>query len=130
MGDDRPYALPVGDGHMVELPVHWSLDDAPYFAASPDGGRDLRTCGARAVERPPTRTGHITLTLHPEILGRPHRADVLRAVLQTGLANRMVPARTQRWPPRSGLTPRELKLSPGGSGPPVAVAATASQRSS
>ena len=34
----------------------------------------------------------ITLTLHPEILGRPHRADVLRRVLDlaTGLALRPV----------------------------------------
>ena len=31
MGDDRPYAL--GNG-LVEIPVHWALDDYPYFQSS------------------------------------------------------------------------------------------------
>lgn len=77
MGDDRPYALSNG---LIELPVHWSLDDAPYFAASP-GGVGLwevwraELALAAAEERP------LTLTLHPDILGRGHRVDVLRRVL-------------------------------------------------
>ena len=33
MGDDRPYRLPGG---LLELPVHWSLDDVPYLAFDPD----------------------------------------------------------------------------------------------
>ena len=36
MGDDRPYVLEAAGRSLVELPVHWSLDDAPYFASSPD----------------------------------------------------------------------------------------------
>lgn len=81
MGDDRPYAVAVGDASLVELPVHWSLDDAPFFAAQSDPAGLLavwnRELELAAAERRP-----ITLTLHPDILGRPHRADVLRRTLE------------------------------------------------
>jgi hypothetical protein len=88
MGDDRPYVVA---GPLVELPVHWSLDDAPYFqaASDPSGIWDVwRHELALAADEERA----ITLTLHPEILGRPHRADVLRRVLDlaTGLALRPV----------------------------------------
>jgi peptidoglycan/xylan/chitin deacetylase (PgdA/CDA1 family) len=77
MGDDRPYALPNG---LVELPVHWALDDAPHFAHTTDPAGLLAVwraelCAARTEER------HSTITCHPEILGRAHRVDVLRRVL-------------------------------------------------
>jgi peptidoglycan-N-acetylglucosamine deacetylase len=77
MGDDEPYIV----GGVVELPVHWSLDDAPYFAstADPQGLTNvwLRELELTAAERRP-----LTVTLHPEILGRPHRVDVLRRLLE------------------------------------------------
>jgi peptidoglycan-N-acetylglucosamine deacetylase len=77
MGDDRPYVLPNG---LVELPVHWALDDAPHFEHTTDPAGLLAVwraelCAARAEER------HTTITCHPEILGRAHRVDVLRRVL-------------------------------------------------
>ncbi len=77
MGDDRPYVLPGG---LVELPVHWALDDAPHFEHTTDPAGLLAVwraelCAARAEER------HTTITCHPEILGRAHRVDVLRRVL-------------------------------------------------
>jgi peptidoglycan/xylan/chitin deacetylase (PgdA/CDA1 family) len=80
MGDDRPYVVRAGPGSIVELPVHWSLDDAPHFAATTDPAGLLRVWSdelALAAEE----SRPITLTLHPEILGRPHRLDVLRRTL-------------------------------------------------
>ena len=77
MGDDRPYVLAEG---LVELPVHWSLDDAPYFAAATDPAA-LERVWHRELELAAAERRVLTLTLHPEILGRPHRADVLRRVL-------------------------------------------------
>ncbi len=76
MGDDRPYAA----GGLVELPVHWALDDAPHFAHTTDTAGLLATwraelCAARREGR------HTTITCHPEILGRACRIDVLRRVL-------------------------------------------------
>jgi peptidoglycan/xylan/chitin deacetylase (PgdA/CDA1 family) len=81
MGDDRPYRLPAGRRALVELPVHWSLDDAPFFAGSPDGA-GLWPVWRRELELAAAEDRALTLTLHPEILGRPHRADVLRRALE------------------------------------------------
>jgi peptidoglycan/xylan/chitin deacetylase (PgdA/CDA1 family) len=80
MGDDRPYVVRTGTGSLVELPVHWSLDDAPYFAtpADPSG---VWHVWRRELELAAQEDRAITLTLHPEILGRPHRLDVLRHAL-------------------------------------------------
>jgi len=81
MGDDRPYALECG---LLELPVHWALDDAPHFEHTTDPAGLLAVwraelCAARAEDR------HTTITCHPEILGRAHRVDVLRRVLDAAL---------------------------------------------
>jgi peptidoglycan/xylan/chitin deacetylase (PgdA/CDA1 family) len=81
MGDDRPYIVPAGTGTLVELPVHWSLDDAPYFAGSP-APTGLWDVWRHELELAAAEGRAITFTLHPEILGRPHRIDVLRLVLE------------------------------------------------
>lgn len=36
MGDDRPYQIATTAGDIVELPVHWSLDDWEQYAYLPD----------------------------------------------------------------------------------------------
>jgi peptidoglycan/xylan/chitin deacetylase (PgdA/CDA1 family) len=80
MGDDRPYLVRAGPRELVELPVHWSLDDAPHFAATTDAGGLTRVwCDELALAVREHRP--ITFTLHPDILGRPHRVDVLRRLL-------------------------------------------------
>lgn len=88
MADDRPYEV----GSLLELPVHWTLDDAPYFAADPGSGAPARVwqheLDVAAQEARP-----VTVTLHPEILGRPHRIDQLRRVLDHAAA-RGIPALT------------------------------------
>ena len=80
MGDDRPYAVRAGPRELVELPVHWSLDDAPHFAATTDPSGLARVwCDELALAAREHRP--ITFTLHPDILGRPHRLDVLARML-------------------------------------------------
>ena len=88
MGDDRPYEL----GRLLELPVHWTLDDAPYFAADP-GGDALARVWMREIDLAASERRPVTVTLHPEILGRPHRVDLLRRVLDHA-AGRGMPALT------------------------------------
>jgi peptidoglycan-N-acetylglucosamine deacetylase len=88
MGDDRPYC--VADGALVELPVHWSLDDAPHFAATTDPAGLLRVWSDEIVLAATARRP-ITLTLHPEILGRPHRVDLLRRVLDLARGRSLSP---------------------------------------
>ncbi len=85
MSDDRPWRVTAGDRPLVELPVHWSLDDAPHFDRGADP--DLLTsiwnaelASARAEGR------HVTYTMHPEILGRPHRVCVLERLVDRAIA--------------------------------------------
>ena len=80
MGDDRPYLVSAGERTIVELPVHWALDDAPHFVHTTDVHGLLAVwlaeLGAARLEGRLT-----TVTCHPEILGRAHRVDVLRRLL-------------------------------------------------
>ncbi len=36
MGDDTPYILQTDEGPLVEMPVHWAVDDLPPFAHYPE----------------------------------------------------------------------------------------------
>lgn len=81
MGDDRPYALAVGTPPLLELPVHWALDDAPHFDATADPAALLDVWRAE-LRHAVVEARHVTYTLHPEILGRAHRLDVLRTLLE------------------------------------------------
>jgi len=80
MGDDRPSLIDAGGRTIVELPVHWALDDAPHFAHTTDVAGLLSTWRAE-LQAARGEARHTTLTCHPEILGRAHRIDVLRRVL-------------------------------------------------
>jgi len=78
-----PYLHPESEGRrLVELPVSWVLDDAPYFLYT----------GERTMQAPgPVLQGWITefdgivevggcaiFTFHPQIIGRPSRFACLR----------------------------------------------------
>jgi peptidoglycan-N-acetylglucosamine deacetylase len=73
MGDERPYRL----GSLVELPVHWRLDDVPYWAAL----RDPREVLALWTAEHDHADGHLTYTIHPELTGRGHRLTLLDGLL-------------------------------------------------
>ena len=81
MGDDRPYRIPAGAAELVELPVHWTLDDAPHFEATTDPAGLLAVWEAE-LESALAERRHVTFTLHPEVLGRPHRIAVLQRLLE------------------------------------------------
>jgi peptidoglycan/xylan/chitin deacetylase (PgdA/CDA1 family) len=80
MGDDRPYPLEAAGRTLLELPVHWSLDDAPHFSGAGDPA-GLLAVWLDELARARAERRHITYTLHPEILGRPHRIGVLLRLL-------------------------------------------------
>jgi peptidoglycan-N-acetylglucosamine deacetylase len=73
MGDERPYRL----GSLVELPVHWRLDDVPYWTAL----RDPREVLAMWTAEHDHADGHLTYTIHPELTGRGHRLTLLEGLL-------------------------------------------------
>lgn len=97
MGDDRPY-LEAHDGQTIlELPVHWSLDDWPYYGWSVEAGGNLlppsiwletwlaEFDSARADRRV------VTYTMHPEVVGRGYRFLALERLMDE------VKARAQVW---------------------------------
>jgi peptidoglycan-N-acetylglucosamine deacetylase len=71
MEDDLPYRL---DNGLLELPVHWSLDDAPSRLTDPAA---VLTTWLAAVREEP----QLTFTMHPEIIGRPTAIGVLDGLL-------------------------------------------------
>ncbi len=73
MADERPYRL----GELTELPVHWRLDDVPYWAAMRDP-RDVLAIWTAEFDHADT---HITYTIHPELTGRGHRLTLLEGLL-------------------------------------------------
>ena len=94
MDSDKPYILETDQGELVELPVHWSLDDWEQYAylprpafkspiESPQKVLDLWTSELDAMRR----YGCLfMLTCHPFLSGRPHRVEVLRALIEHALA--------------------------------------------
>ncbi len=98
MADDyRPYRIRRGDrhsvhegstfgplGNLVEFPVYWALDDWPLFEPGP--GRDGLSAPSRVLEiwlgelgyaHQQAPGGLLTITMHPECIGRGHRMAML-----------------------------------------------------
>jgi peptidoglycan/xylan/chitin deacetylase (PgdA/CDA1 family) len=96
MGDDRPYELEAGGGRLLELPVHWSLDDAPHFAA---GGTPEALLAVLLAELDAAIADDrlLTITFHPEILGRPSRVAVLHSLLDAAGARGCPVTALRRW---------------------------------
>jgi len=93
MGDDRPYGLRNPDrSSVVELPVHWSLDDWEQYAFLPEPSigavieapskvLDLWTAELAAMRR---YGSLFNLCCHPFLTGRPSRLEVLRRLVEFG----------------------------------------------
>jgi len=89
MDDDVPYRLATPNGTLIELPVHWSLDDWEQYAylPEPDIGSQIEL-PSKVLE---LWTGELDAmrdegclfvgTMHPFLSGRPSRAQVLRDFL-------------------------------------------------
>jgi peptidoglycan/xylan/chitin deacetylase (PgdA/CDA1 family) len=82
MGDDRPYRVSEHD-RLIELPVHWALDDWPLFAWSPATGGVVRRAADVAdlwmdefINAAEERR-LMTLTMHPEVTGRGMRIGLI-----------------------------------------------------
>lgn len=91
MADDEPYEL-LSDGRptgVVEIPVEWIRDDAPYFMMERYAGlrpymppRSALTIWIDEFDRARAEGGVFQLTLHPHIIGHRSRLVVLRALLE------------------------------------------------
>lgn len=91
MGDDAPYVLNADDParRLVEVPVSWSLDDAPNFVYAPAANRlgPMRNpdevFGAWSAEFEGLyQYGRaFNLTMHPQYIGRPGRLLMLERLI-------------------------------------------------
>lgn len=79
MGDDRPYYEEYEGQRILELPVHWSLDDWPRFGWNIDTGGntahpdELYDAWLAEYQLARAERRHVTFTMHPEVIGRGHR---------------------------------------------------------
>jgi hypothetical protein len=89
MGDDRPYLESCDGQEILELPVHWSLDDWPRFGWSIDHGGNVSDTGEllRSWEAEFRAAWHeerlVTYTMHPEVIGRAYRLTQLERLVET-----------------------------------------------
>lgn len=90
MGDDRPYLVPGVGEPVVELPVHWSLDDWEQYAFLPEPRIGSVIEEPDKVERMwraeldgMRHYGCLfNLCMHPFLTGRPSRMMVLRRLIE------------------------------------------------
>jgi peptidoglycan/xylan/chitin deacetylase (PgdA/CDA1 family) len=100
MADDyRLYRVRLGDRHSVtegsrfgaesellEVPISWALDDWPHFEPAAERGRDGLAAPSKVLEiwteelryaYDHAPGGLLTITMHPECIGRGHRMAML-----------------------------------------------------
>lgn len=90
MADINPYrlTLPNGTNGPIELPWHWSLDDAPHALFSIARPRPifpnshLREIFQDEFKEIYRWGGFFDLVMHPQISGRPSRVALLREMIQ------------------------------------------------
>ena len=89
MDDYHPYLhpAPAGAEPLVELPIQWLLDDAPFFWFRPEVARPIQPNShvfeiwAEEFSAIHRRRGLFVLTMHPQIIGRPARVDRLAQLI-------------------------------------------------
>ena len=92
MGDDKPYKVGNKDStnQIVEIPIHWLLDDAPNFVYAPSANRmgPLKTANEvyeswkSEFDGIYKYGGCFNLTMHPQHIGRPGRLLMLERLIQ------------------------------------------------
>jgi len=90
MGDDRPYVLEVDGRSVVELPVHWSLDDWEQYAFLPspqigsviESPRKVLELWRAELDAMRHYRCLFNLCLHPFLSGRPSRLLAVRDLIE------------------------------------------------
>ena len=87
MGNDTPYFENHGSQRVLELPVHWLLDDWPLFGFNGETGHisnpdKVFEIWSQEFEGLYREGGYFMLTMHPEVSGRPHRIALLDRLIR------------------------------------------------
>ncbi|MEI2810560.1 MAG: polysaccharide deacetylase [Nocardioides sp.] len=92
MDADVPYELTVSGGSLVELPIHWSLDDWEQYCFLPGINEGVIESPAKVEEMWRLELAAMrdlgclfTLTNHPFVTGRASRVAVLDRLIETAL---------------------------------------------
>jgi peptidoglycan/xylan/chitin deacetylase (PgdA/CDA1 family) len=82
-----PYMHEMHD--LVEIPVSWILDDAPHFWFANDvwektirSPREVLEVWIPEIDGIARLGGHVMLTMHPMLIGRPSRLEFLNTVIE------------------------------------------------
>lgn len=82
MDDEEPYIISRNGIRLVELPVDWRLDDWPYLeyyrSLTPSQLLDMWLEEIRYASE---NNGYLSLTMHPQCIGRGSRIRVLEEVI-------------------------------------------------
>lgn len=89
MDQESPYVLcEKGGGKLIELPIDWLLDDYVHFQFSPPSIQGLSS-PSKVLEIWKGEfdgyyedAGCFTLTMHPQVMGRSHRMQMLETLLK------------------------------------------------
>lgn len=90
VGDEKPYEIELGGKSIIELPSDWCLDDAPHFffnfspryrAGMSDPDKVLKIWKSEFNSYYRTG-GAFVFVVHPQISGRPHRAEMFEEFLK------------------------------------------------
>lgn len=101
MDTDHPYTINIDEQMLVELPVDWRLDDWPYLEVSRITPRELYDMWLEEIEYAHRRGGYLSLTMHPQCIGRGARIKVLENIIRELL-------RRRAWIPRAIDIARKL----------------------
>jgi peptidoglycan-N-acetylglucosamine deacetylase len=78
---------------LIELPIQWTLDDAAHFWFDADSwnkkistAEEVRQIWEGELRGYRRRGGAFILTMHPQIIGRPYRMELLEAFIDHVLA--------------------------------------------
>ncbi len=89
-GDDVPYWVESGEVRIVEIPVHWELDDYPFFEFSPATGvkpvaassQQVFDVWSSAFDGLYRLKRTFVLAMHPFVIGRPGRLRMLERLIK------------------------------------------------
>jgi peptidoglycan/xylan/chitin deacetylase (PgdA/CDA1 family) len=87
MGDDRPYVEEAGASAILELPIEWRLDDAPFMLKTEDDGSldhagDVLRQWSEEIDQAADERRSTTIVMHPEIIGRGARVVHLETLIR------------------------------------------------
>jgi peptidoglycan-N-acetylglucosamine deacetylase len=80
---------------LVEVPIYWALDDWPHFEPAAAGGRDGLAAPSKVLEIwngeltyawEHAPGGLLTVTMHPECIGRGHRMAMFERFIEAAAA--------------------------------------------